>query len=127
WRREWQAVRGAYIRLARRLQDDQAGDDFRLVIKFLEDNQRHLQDTDQYLAQLAQAMRQDNMRLVTLSDQLQDDISAMRMVSFETLLGTFQRIVRDVARDTHKLVHFDVTGSAVELDKTVLDALKDPI
>ncbi len=127
WRREWQAVRGAYIRLARRLQDDEAGDDFRLIIKFLENNQRHLQDTNQHLSQLAQVMRQDNMRLTTLSDQLQDDISAMRMVSFETLLGTFQRIVRDVARDTNKLVHFDVMGSTVEFDKTVLDALKDPI
>ena len=129
WRREWQSVRGAYIRLARRLQDgpDELRDDLATLFKFLETNQRRLQEANQGLTQLAQALRQDNLRLTTLTDQLQDDISGMRLVAFDTLLGGFQRIVRDLARDTGKQVHLDVTGAAVEIDKTVLDALRDPI
>ena len=129
WRREWQSVRGAYIRLARRLQDgpDELRDDLATLFKFLETNQRRLQEANQGLTQLAQALRQDNLRLTTLTDQLQDDIGGMRLVAFDTLLGGFQRIVRDLARDTGKQVHLDVTGAAVEIDKTVLDALRDPI
>ena len=129
WRREWQGVRGAYIWLARRLQDgqDDLRDDLATLFKFLETNQRRLQETNQGLTQLVQALRQDNLRLTTLTDQLQDDIGGMRMVAFDTLLGSFQRIVRDLARDTDKQVHLDVTGAAVEIDKTVLDALRDPI
>ncbi len=129
WRREWQGVRGAYIRLARRLQSDQDDlrDDLAALFKFLETNQRHLQETNQGLTQLVQALRQDNLRLTTLTDQLQDDIGGMRMVAFDTLLGGFQRIVRDLARDTGKQVHLDVSGAAVEIDKTVLDVLRDPI
>lgn len=129
WRREWQSVRGAYIRLARRLQDgqDDLRDDLATLFKFLETNQRRLQEANQGLTQLVQALRQDNLRLITLTDQLQDDIAGMRMIAFDTLLGGFQRIVRDLARDTGKQVHLDVTGAAVEIDKTVLDALRDPI
>ena len=129
WRREWQGIRSAYIRLARRLQDEggEIGDDVATIFKFLETNQRHLTTANQQLTGLVQSVGKDNLRLTTLSDQLQDDVSGMRMVAFESLLGGFQRIVRDLARDTGKLIHFDVEGMIVELDKTVLDALKDPI
>ena len=127
WRREWQGIRAAYIRLARRMQDRQAGDDIATIFNFLESNQRYLTATSQSLAQLVQALGQDNLRLTTLSDQLQDDVGGMRMLAFETLLGGFQRIVRDLARETGKNVQFEVQGSMVEVDKTVLDTLKDPI
>ncbi len=129
WRREWQSIRAAYIRLARRLQDDQGdlSDDVLTIFKFLENNQRNLLAATQQLNQLVQALGQDNLRLTTLADQLQDDVSHMRMVAFETLLGGFQRIIRDLARDTGKLVHLEVVGMGVEVDKTVLDALKDPV
>ena len=127
WRREWQSIRASYIRMARRLQDESLSDDMLAIFKFLEHNQRNLQAANQHLSQLVQAVGQDNLRLTTLSDQLQDDVSGMRMVAFETLLGGFQRIVRDLARDTGKQVLLDFEGMAVEVDKTVLDALKDPI
>jgi two-component system chemotaxis sensor kinase CheA len=129
WRREWQTIRAAYIRLARHMQDEQGhvNDDIAVIFKFLEGNQRHLQSASQMLSQLAQMLGQDNLRLTTLADELQDDVSRMRMVAFETLIGGFQRIIRDLARDTGKQVYFDVAGMGVEVDKTVLDALKDPI
>jgi two-component system chemotaxis sensor kinase CheA len=129
WRREWQTIRAAYIRLARHMQDDQGhvNDDIALIFKFLESNQRHLLNASQMLGQLAQVLGQDNLRMTTLADELQDDVSRMRMVAFESLIGGFQRIIRDLARDTGKQVYFDVAGMAVEVDKTVLDALKDPI
>jgi two-component system chemotaxis sensor kinase CheA len=129
WRREWQTIRAAYIRLARHMQDEQGhiNDDIALIFKFLESNQRYLQNASQMLGQLAQVLGQDNLRMTTLADELQDDVSRMRMVAFETLVGGFQRIIRDLARDTGKQVYFDVAGMAVEVDKTVLDALKDPI
>lgn len=126
WRREWQSIRAAYIRTARRLHDEQS-DDLSAIFKFLERNQRHLLEMNRHLVQMSQAVGQDNLRLTMLADQLQDDISGMRLVSFETLIGGFQRIVRDLARDMNKPVHLEVSGTVVEVDKTVLDALKDPI
>jgi len=128
WQREWRSVRGAYIRLVRRLQDEGAGGtELPIVLKFLEFNQRMLTETARQLQHLAHTTIQHNTHLSTLSEQLQDDISGMRMMPFESIIGGFQRMMRDLARDTRKQIQLDIEGAAVEIDKTVLDALKDPI
>ena len=128
WQREWRSVRAAYIRLARRMQDVDVPDvELNTIFKFLESNQRYLTESNRELAQLRQFLSQDNMQLSTLSDQLQDDISRLRMMPFETVVGAFQRMIRDIARDMGKQVRLSIIGSTVEIDKTVLDALKDPL
>ncbi len=133
WQREWRTVRAAYVRLVRRLQDtaDQPGiesqAELQALLRFMEVNQRYLSETARRLTLLAQASGQDNAHLSALADQLQDDISAMRLVPFESIVGGFQRMVRDLARDMNKHLQLDVVGAFVEIDKTVLDALKDPL
>lgn len=129
WRREWQAVRAAYVRLSRRVEESgQApNDDLSRILRFLEDNQRQLVENNHRISQLVQTLAQDSMRLNTLVDQLQDDIGGMRLVPFESLAGNFQRVVRDLARDTDKQVLLHLEGMHVEVDKTVLDTLKDPL
>jgi two-component system chemotaxis sensor kinase CheA len=127
WEREWRIVRAAYIRLARRLQDDEHADELMTLFKFLETNQKYLSESHRELGQIAQATAQDYMRLSLLADQLQNDIGGMRLVPFESVVGGMQRLVRDLSRDTGKQIQFDVDGGGVELDKSVLDSLKEPI
>jgi two-component system chemotaxis sensor kinase CheA len=137
WGREWRAVRTAYIRLARRMgkreegmtaaADDSLLNELGVLFKFLETNQRHIFDAGRQMVALSQAMAQFNAGLGMLAEQIQDDIGSMRLVPFDSALGGFQRMVRDLARDTDKNIHLDVIGATVELDKTALDALKEPI
>lgn len=129
WQREWRNVRAAYIRLMRRVQDgqEQVSPELALLLKFMETNQRYLTEVNRRLAQLAQAVVQDNTHLATLTEQLQDDIGGMRLIPFDFIVGGFQRNVRDLARDMGKQITFEVSGAFVEIDKTVLDALKDPL
>ncbi len=129
WQREWRSVRAAYIRLVRRLQDheDEMDSELPILFRFLETNQRYLTDANRHIAQLVQNGSQDNMRLSTLADQLQDDIGGMRLMPFETIVGGFQRMIRDLARELGKQINLEIIGAHVEIDKAVLDALKDPI
>ncbi len=129
WQREWRSVRTAYIRLARRMQHDQGEmwDEVVTLFHFLEENQRYLQESQRQLAHLARELTQYNASLTMLTEQLQDDISGMRLVPFDTLVNSFQRLIRDLARDMSKEVHLAVEGSMVEMDKSALDALKEPI
>lgn len=128
WQREWRSVRAAYIRLARRMQDSDMPDaELSTLFRFLEANQRYLQEANREVGGFRQLLAQDNMQLTTLADQLQDDISGLRMMPFESVVGAFQRMVRDLARDLGKQVRLSIIGSNVEIDKTVLDALKDPL
>jgi two-component system chemotaxis sensor kinase CheA len=129
WQREWRSVRTAYIRLVRRLQDSEQemSSELPILFRFLEFNQRSLLEANRHLAQVAHTIAQDNMRLATLADQLQDDIGGMRLIPFESIVGGFQRMVRDLARDTGKRITLDIEGATVEIDKAVLDSLKDPL
>jgi two-component system, chemotaxis family, sensor kinase CheA len=129
WQREWRNVRTAYIRLVRRLQDQEQemSSELPILFRFLEFNQRQLIEVIRNLTVLGQSVAQDNMHLATLTNQLQEDIDSMRLVPFESLLGVFQRMVRDLSRDTSKQIMLDVVGASVEIDKSVLDALKDPL
>lgn len=129
WQREWRSVRAAYIRLVRRLQDreEEMGTELPILFRFLETNQRYLTEANRHLTQLWHALLQDNMRLATLSDQLQDDIGGMRLMPFESIVGGFQRMIRDLSRDMGKQINLEILGATVDIDKAVLDALKDPI
>jgi two-component system chemotaxis sensor kinase CheA len=129
WQREWRNVRTSYIRLVRHLQDGHSPDEaeLRTLVKFLETNQRYLADANRDMLQLHQFLSQDQLTMMTMTDEIQDAVADMRMMPFETVTSSFQRMVRDLARDLQKQVVLDIMGSHVEIDKAVLDALKEPL
>lgn len=66
-------------------------------------------------------------QLRKLTDELQDVSMALRMVPVS---GTFQkmnRIVRDMGKKLGKRVRLNLIGEDTEVDKTVVDAIGDPI
>ncbi len=71
--------------------------------------------------------RQLLRRLDALTNEMQDAALRMRMQPVGTLFDRFPRLVRDVARQLGKQIDLEITGAGVELDKTVLEALADPL
>jgi len=127
WARDWRAVRADYIRLARQLQSGAFPPEVQTLFDFLERNQQYLTETTRTAGALAAALTADTLRVEALADSLQDQLNALRLLPFETLTGVLQRALRDAARQTTKEVHLDIIGAATEIDKTVLEALKDPL
>jgi two-component system chemotaxis sensor kinase CheA len=74
-------------------------------------------------AQLASAAQ----RLNFVTAQLQDGIMRMRMQPVSTLFSRFPRVVRDLARSCRKLVHLEVDARDTELDKSLIETIKDPL
>ncbi|MEA1969964.1 MAG: chemotaxis protein CheA, partial [Thermodesulfobacteriota bacterium] len=66
-----------------------------------------------------------NLDMVTTD--IQEDIMQMRMQPVDKLLGRFKRIVRDTAKKLSKKVDYIVEGGDVELDRTVLEGLSNPM
>ncbi|WP_205695540.1 response regulator [Conexibacter sp. SYSU D00693] len=58
---------------------------------------------------------------------LQRQTLQARMVTFERIAEPLRRGVRDVARATGKEVDYALDGEGVELDRGVLDALREPL
>ncbi len=58
---------------------------------------------------------------------LQDEIMTSRMVPVWQVFDRFPRLVRDAAHSTGKRVDFVIEGKEVELDRSMLDEVGDPI
>ncbi len=62
-----------------------------------------------------------------LTVQMRENALGMRMLPIGTVFGSMRRMVRDVADSLGKEVDFVTEGGDTELDKTVIDQLKDPL
>lgn len=62
-----------------------------------------------------------------VSADLQQEVMQTRMVPVSNIFNRFPRMVRDLARDLGKDVVLETEGLDIELDRTVLDEIGDPI
>lgn len=84
------------------------------------------------LVQAASNARQDmvnsaTQRINLVTSQLQEAIMRTRMQPVGNLFGKFPRVVRDLARQLGKQIELSIEGSEVELDKTIIEGLADPL
>jgi two-component system chemotaxis sensor kinase CheA len=103
------------------------GDAGRQLADVLERHHNQFQAVSQDVNQLYQSVGRDTMRLGMVTNGLQDEVRRVRMVPFQTLGLGLERIVRDAARSEGKQVTFWIEGADVELDKKVLETLKDSL
>ncbi len=66
-------------------------------------------------------------QLNLITSELQTDIMTTRMQPIGAVLNKFERIVRDMARESGKRINIRIEGKETELDKTLLEAVKDPL
>ncbi|MCB1995288.1 MAG: chemotaxis protein CheA [Burkholderiaceae bacterium] len=66
-------------------------------------------------------------QLKLLIDDMQSGTLALRMVAIGETFSRFQRVVRDVAHELGKQVHFETAGGDTELDKALVDRIADPL
>jgi two-component system chemotaxis sensor kinase CheA len=84
-------------------------------------DQRHARDPAR--AKLADALGFQSRVL----DELHKCVLKIRMVPVEQLFRRFPRVVRDVAKQCGKDVALDISGQHTDLDKSILDALGEPL
>lgn len=62
-----------------------------------------------------------------LTNQLQDKIMNIRMIPMKHIFNRFPRMVRDLSKKNGKQIEFSIEGEGIELDRTVLDEIGDPL
>lgn len=60
-------------------------------------------------------------------DELRHAVMQTRLMPISTVFRRFPRMVRDLARSQGKSIELSVEGEDTEIDKTVLDAIADPL
>ena len=68
-----------------------------------------------------------SQRLNLITTELQEGIMKTRMQPIGNIWGQFPRTVRDVALGCGKKVKIEMEGKETELDKTIIEAIKDPL
>ncbi len=66
-------------------------------------------------------------RLTSILADVRDAITRMRMQRIETLFTALPRLVRDLSADLGKQVMIDLEGGDVELDREMIETIRDPI
>lgn len=66
-------------------------------------------------------------QLNTITTQLQEGIMKTRMQPIDTVWSKFPRLIRDSALECGKTVRLVTEGKQTELDKTLIEAIRDPL
>ena len=85
--------------------------------------------------QLLQGINSSNSKATELSSQridmitseLQEAIMRTRMQPIANILNKFTRVVRDLSQQLGKSIELEIEGKDVELDKTILESINDPL
>lgn len=72
---------------------------------------------------LISSARQINL----ITSELQEEVMQTRMQPIGNIVGKFPRVVRDMAVACGKQVRLEIEGSDTELDKSLLEAVRDPL
>ena len=79
------------------------------------------------LSALSRDRRQSSWSIEQAARQVRDSIDRVSLVSAETVFGGFGHMVREIARKAGRDVHVRSIGLDIQVDRQVLQALKDPV
>lgn len=136
WQKEWVTVRSTYSRLTRhgvqyRSKDEELSSSWHKglesLLDYVGESQERIREMSTLINTLYREYNSDTLQMALVIDGLEDEIKRVRMLPLNTITGTFARMVRDLAQTYGKQAVLEITGSEVELDKRILEQIKDPL
>jgi len=124
WNRRWAELendRRAFQKAARK---DDAWD---RLSRFLDWSRDAIQALGTDLRALTKGSEQNGRSLGLMVDDLLSDMKQVTMLPFSTLTDIFPRMVRDISREQGKDVDLVVKGGEVEIDRRILEEMRDPL
>jgi two-component system chemotaxis sensor kinase CheA len=79
------------------------------------------------LNSLKHAVYADSSRLDFVNAELEGSINRIRLMPLSTLFNLFQRMIRDLAKESAKEVRLVITGGDTVADKRIIEEMKDPL
>lgn len=66
-------------------------------------------------------------RIDLITSELQEAIMLTRMQPIGNVFSKFPRVVRDLSKQLNKNIELTIVGNEVELDKTIIESINDPL
>jgi two-component system chemotaxis sensor kinase CheA len=90
-------------------------------------NELRLSNLESHLAKVTQAMEKEGFAFERMVDDHLDAMKHILLLPVSTLTQSFPAMVREISHNLRKEIDFTITGSELEIDKRILEELKDPI
>jgi two-component system chemotaxis sensor kinase CheA len=129
-RRSWDQLHAQINALNSSTQQSPSGTNSRNSPSFaprLRDFDQGLKALFRRLSALSRDRRQSSWSIEQAARQVRDNIDRVSLVSAETVFGGFGHMVREIARKAGRDVHVRSIGLDIQVDRQVLQALKDPV
>jgi len=125
WERQWTQVEESTLRCLR----NQGSDDRSLpdLLAFVNWNQEKLKAIKEQVRSIVRSVQEDYHSCSLSVDDFLDDIKEISMQPCATLLNIFPRMIKGLSRDLGKEIDFIVEGDELEIDRRILEDIRDPL
>jgi two-component system, chemotaxis family, sensor kinase CheA len=93
----------------------------------VDQSQQRLKELAIQVTDLRRGFAGDALHLARVTNDLGEDVMRVRMLPVSTVFDTFPRMVRDLSRELGKQIEVEIAGGETELDRKVLEQIKDPL
>jgi len=134
WKKKWVQIETEYRTLRRYLKADPPAGSSEIthgslpgLMTFADWNYDHMQSLAKEMKSLKKAAENEQRILSRMTDALLDDMKKVMMLPFSSLSDIFPRMMRDILRDKGKEAELLITGGEIEIDRRILEEIKDPL
>lgn len=97
------------------------------LLEYVEAQNLFMKTLESHIMAMRKSVEQDSRILVGTVDSLLQSVREMLMLPFTQLLEVFPRFVRELARDQGKEIELVIQGGEIEIDRRILEEIKDPL
>ncbi len=131
WQKDWLGMRRTYGRLLRKLPQTagnaQMQHDIAQLLEYVNSSQEQLRHVQTLINTLSRDYAHDTLHAALVIDALEQEVKQVRMLPLSAITATFGRMARDLAKAAQKEAVLHIVGGEVEMDKRVLEQVKDPL
>lgn len=127
WDQEWGKIQTDYYNLLQAAEKKENEILNPPIMHFLQWHEGFVKVLREYIIQANRAAHQDQRVLSSMVDSLLEDTKKVLMQPISTLFEIVPRMVRDIAHALGKDVRLEMTGGDIEVDRRILEELKDPL
>jgi two-component system chemotaxis sensor kinase CheA len=86
-----------------------------------------LRSTRKQVVELHRLLEEAGRRVAQTTARLEDEVRRSRMLAVSSMLDSFPRMIRDIAREQDKQVAFVVNGADTEVDRSLIEEMRAPL
>ncbi len=132
WEKSWNRLRLDVRRLQEASQlsktsEKRLDSDIIKVFNYINKHESFLKEAISKTNRLTKYAENEARTLGGMIDELMEDMKTLLMLPFATVLEPFPKLVRDISRDQDKQVALIIEGQEVEIDRRILEEMKDAL